>query len=97
MDSNALPDRISTLILLLIAILTTIGSYMPEIQSAVSNIPEGYRLPAIIIALIIVAAVGLWSFYTSEQRSQNAYDQGLYEPVPPDTGANADTESTNEQ
>lgn len=84
MDVNTLPDRISTLVLLLIAILTTIAAFIPKIQEALSQIPAQYQLPAFIVALIVVAGIGAWSFYTSEQRSKNAYDQGLYEPVPPD-------------
>lgn len=83
MDINTVPDRISTLILLLIAILGMIASYIPQIQSVVEQIPAELRFPAFIIAVIIVALVGVWSFYTSEKRSADAYNEGLYMPVPP--------------
>lgn len=94
MDMNTLPDRISTLIVLLIAILGIISSRIPDIQNAINAIPQQYQFPAMIIALIITAIVGVWSFYTSEQRSKNAYDQGLYEPVPPDTTTSSTAEET---
>lgn len=93
MDINTLPDRISTLIVVLIAILGIISSRIPDIQNAVNSIPQQYQLPAFIIAVLATLAVSAWSFYTSEQRSKNSYDHGLYEPVPPDTAGN--TESSN--
>jgi len=60
-----------------------IASYIPQIQAAIESIPQELRLPAFIIALIIVAIVGTWSFYTSEKRSADAYVEGLNQPVPP--------------
>jgi len=94
MDMNTLPDRISTLIVLLIAILGIISSRIPDIQNAINAIPQQYQFPALIVALIITGIIGAWSFYTSEQRSKTAYDQGLYEPVPPDTASASDTADT---
>lgn len=94
MDMNTLPDRISTLIVVLIAILGIISSRIPDIENAINAIPQQYQLPAFIIAVLATLAVSAWSFYTSEQRSKNAYDQGLYEPVPPDTASASDTADT---
>jgi len=94
MDEGILKDRFTTMILLFIAILTTIASFVPKIQETVDSIPVEYRFPALIIALIIVAIVGVFTFRTSEQRSQNAYDHGLYEPVPPDTTTISESEDS---
>ncbi len=90
MDINTIPDRLTTSCLLLIAIISTIANFIPQIQSTLESIPVEYRMPVLILALIIVAVVGVWSFYTSEKRSENAYNKGLNTPVP-------GTESTESQ
>lgn len=94
MDNDVIKDRFTTLILLFITILTTISAFIPKIQEALLSLPDEYKLPALIVALIVVAIVGVFTFRTSEQRSQNAYDQGLYEPVPPDTTTSSTVEDT---
>lgn len=87
MDTNKVLDRLSGLIILFIAVLTLIAGYIPKIKETIASIPSEYQMPVFIIVLILVAIFGIWNLYTSEIRSKNAYDQGLYEPVPPDAAA----------
>jgi hypothetical protein len=96
MEMDKIKDVVSTSILLLIAILTMILAYVGQIQELIAQLPEQYQLPAIIVALIVVAIFGAWSFMTSEKRSKNAYDQGLYEPVPPDADEQAEKTESDE-
>lgn len=82
MDVNTIPDRISTAIVLLIAILGIISSKIPDIQNMINSIPQQYQYPTFIVALILTAIIGIWSFWTSEKRNQDSYNLGLVTPVP---------------